>query len=93
MASERVEVVYTGGGPPDSETAEGEAWQSVTHVRISPSVEAIEAGAFQDCQLLRVVDLCGGKLRHIEMEAFRNCTSLERIRIPSTVEAVGSYAF
>ena len=93
MASERVEFVYTGGGSPESETAEGEAWRSVTHVRISPSVEAIEAGAFRDCILLREVDLCGGKLRRIEDEAFMNCTSLERIHIPSTVEVFGRNAF
>ena len=91
MASERVEFVYTGGGLPKKRTwSEIEAL--VTHVSVPPSVTVIEAGAFQNCTTLREVELCDG-LRRIKSEAFRGCSSLERIMIPSTVEVIERHAF
>ena len=91
MASERVEFVYTGGGLPKKRTwSEIEAL--VAHVSVPPSVTVIEAGAFQNCTTLREVELCDG-LRRIKSEAFRGCSSLERIVIPSTVEVIERRAF
>ena len=77
--------VYMGeGGPrlPDD----------VVHVRVDPSVTMIHAEAFKDRTKLEDVELHEGLLE-IRHTAFRNCTSLKRMKIPSTVTLIGDSAF
>ena len=77
--------VYMGeGGPrlPDD----------VVHVRVDPSVTMIHAEAFKDRTKLEDVELHEGLLE-IRHTAFRNCTSLKRMEIPSTVTLIGASAF
>lgn len=95
MSSERVECFYTGGGgPPKKNKSESKAWRKVTHVRVSPTVAAIDTGAFSNCRSLREVELCDdGLLRIIEFESFLSCKNLERMKIPSSVEVIGRNAF
>ena len=57
-----------------------------------PTVIAIGAGAFRDCNNLREVELNDG-LRKIGSYAFCNCKSLSSITLPSTVTEIDSKAF
>jgi hypothetical protein len=66
--------------------------RNVTRVRIHHSVDHIPADAFQRCNRLVEVELNEG-LRRIGAYAFRNCSSLLRINIPSSVISIGDRAF
>jgi hypothetical protein len=66
--------------------------KSVTHATVDPAVEHIPENAFQDCTRLVEVQLHEG-LRLIWAGAFRNCMSLPRIHIPSSVTDIGDGAF
>ena len=82
--SAEVEFEYTGKGysvPKD-----------VTIVRFHPSVIEVRQYAFYDCKQLREVIFNDG-LQKIGWNAFRNCTSLSSIALPSTVTEIGEYAF
>lgn len=51
------------------------------------SVQVIDVNAFRHCEQLEEVELCEG-LEKIEGSAFEDCKSLNRFRIPSTVEEI-----
>jgi hypothetical protein len=82
-ADEQDYFLYTGqrGGTND-----------VTHVRVHPSVRAIEVLAFCGCERLTTVILNDG-LEEIEEWAFAECTSLVHIAIPPAVRAIKYEAF
>jgi BspA type Leucine rich repeat region (6 copies) len=85
MASDDEPFLYTGQSRDDIP-------RNVTHVKVDPSVKVIGMRAFSECSQLRNVDLNEG-LEQIEAGAFYECTSLQRIVIPSTVKEIGSQAF
>ncbi len=58
-------------------------------INISSTVRIIEKQAFAQCERLVSLDLVDGQLLCLGEESFRMCTSLERIRIPSTVNEIG----
>ena len=64
----------------------------VTIVRFHPSVVEVENEAFRECNILREVVLKEG-LRTIGENAFRSCTSLSNIIMPSTVTEIDICAF
>ena len=66
--------------------------KDVTSVRFHPSVVEVEYEAFRDCNKLRKV-LFNDGLQKIGRQAFEKCTSLPKIKLPSTVTEIGSYAF
>ena len=57
-----------------------------------PSVENINAYAFENCSKLSKVKF-SKTLKNIESDAFYNCRSLESLRLPKSVENIGEYAF
>jgi hypothetical protein len=57
----------------------------VTHIKVDPAVKEIGEKAFDGCHQLINVELNEG-LEQIDDKAFRWCTSLESIIIPSTVK-------
>ena len=64
---------------------------ALTSVKFGNGVEKISDSLFKNLKSLRFVDL--GGVKEIGMNAFKNCTNLEEIIIPDTVETVNSYAF
>lgn len=71
------------------------------HIMIPKKVNTIEDYAFAECTGLEDIrfecmrpdsDPTAG-IHRIGMNAFRNCTSLERVDIPSTVKFIGNQAF
>ena len=60
-------------------------------VILPPSVTAIGNGAFADCAKLTTFK--ADHLVSIGAEAFRGCTALTDIALPSSVTSIGSYAF
>ena len=81
-----------------------EAPRDVTHALVPGSVQVVLLrffegdmgedcqGAFEDCHQLEEVTFEEGVL-DIEDDAFCNCTSLGRFRLPSTLLKIGSVAF
>ena len=65
---------------------------NVTRVVVHPSVEHIPPKAFQDCANLAEVELHEG-IRTIGRFAFRHCTSLIRIKIPTAVTGIDFATF
>ena len=63
----------------------GRAPQHITHVLIDESVDEIEEEAFDGCENLLTLETHDG-LRRVGKYAFRNCKSLRRINLKSTVE-------
>ena len=64
----------------------------VVSVRFHPSVTKVENGVFHGRKLLKDVVLNKGLL-NIGKNAFCQCESLERIKLPSTVTEVDNHAF
>ena len=62
-------------------------------VSIPATVTEIGTGAFMDDAALDTVTIAGAGLRTIGMEAFRNCSSLTSLTLPSSVRTFGSSAF
>ena len=63
-------------------------------VLVDSSVQSIGDGAFRDCKELVMLKFSDeGRLKRIGMNAFRRCTSLQRIIIPSSVEVLDQSAF
>ncbi|EJK50393.1 hypothetical protein THAOC_30645 [Thalassiosira oceanica] len=87
-AATRPEVLllYEGG-----EVAE-DLRSEVTHVRVAPHVRRIRCHAFDGCDKLVEVQLNEGLLT-IGEEAFRDCTALSSVNIPSTVTELGCAVF
>ncbi|MBR5426730.1 MAG: leucine-rich repeat protein [Clostridia bacterium] len=57
-----------------------------------PTLETIGANAFFDCKALSgTIDL-GTGLKSIGANAFANCDQLDGVRVPDTLESIGSYA-
>ena len=73
-------------------TGEEEVPDDVTHVRVSDDVIVLPAGAFIRRERLVVVELNEG-LVLVQDHAFHSCTSLECVRIPSSVTTIGECAF
>ncbi len=66
--------------------------RDVTHVIVHLSIRAIKDYAFYCCMQLVIVIL-NKELEKIGWEAFKQCTSLECIKIPNTVNAIKEGAF
>jgi hypothetical protein len=66
--------------------------RDVTHVEIHLPVRAIKDYSFYHCRQLEVVIL-NNKLEVIGCEAFKECSSLIRIKIPSSVRKIKEGAF
>ena len=73
---------------PESVTAINQR-QHATHDAISS--ETNELGVFEGCESLKNVSL--GSVTYIPQRTFLNCSSLESIVIPNTVEYIEGYAF
>ena len=63
-----------------------------THVKVDPSCKFLSERAFRGNTLIVHIRLCEG-LECLGSKAFRDCSSLKRINVPSTVKVVGEYAF
>lgn len=74
---------------------------SLKTITLPRNITTIEYGAFENCTALTSVTFGGGltgnnkveKLTTIDGAAFRGCSSLEVIEIPSTVTSIGQSAF
>jgi len=66
--------------------------RDVVRVRVHQSVTAIPRNAFNRRYKLEEVELCDGLLE-IGEEAFKECTALQHINIPSNVTTIGNNAF
>ena len=77
--------VYMGAGGPAVP-------MDVVRSRVHPSVTVIPDEAFQDREKLEEIEFCEGIVR-IGERLFNNCKSLKRFKVPSTVTAIGEYAF
>ena len=66
--------------------------KDVVHVRVHPFVTIIPEHAFYQCQKLNAVELNEGLLE-IGRISFVFCFALEKITIPSSVNAIGDKAF
>ena len=60
----------------------------ITHLRIGPQVTSIPDGAFCDCRNLVEVQFDTG-LKVIGGGAFRRCTALRSVTIPTSVTELG----
>ena len=65
--------------------------EDVTHVRVHDSVMRIPEYAFESRHSLKEVVLPGGLLK-IGYGAYRNCSSLEHMTLPSTLTSIDEYA-
>jgi len=65
---------------------------NVTHARIHPSVTGIRQNAFHSREHLKEVVLNEG-LINIGLGAFMNCSSLQSIKLPSTVKEIDNDSF
>lgn len=66
--------------------------ESLTHMAASASLTA-SSSAFDGCTALESVTFLGNNLVYIGTYAFRNCTSLKELELPSSVTTIGNYAF
>jgi hypothetical protein len=66
--------------------------RDVTHVIVHSSVRAIMDYAFY-CRMQLVIVILNKELEKIGWEAFKQCTSLECIKIPNAVNAIKEGAF
>jgi hypothetical protein len=67
--------------------------ETVTHVKVDPSVKEIHDQAFEDCHSLVEVEFSEG-LERIGELAFMSCVNLKHInKLPSTLKEIGDYAF
>ena len=55
--------------------------------------ECIPEYAFSGMTTVKEIDLSGTKASSLDSYAFNNCTSLESLKLPSTIKTIGSYAF
>uniref|UniRef100_UPI0025CF4B0C leucine-rich repeat domain-containing protein n=1 Tax=uncultured Ruminococcus sp. TaxID=165186 RepID=UPI0025CF4B0C len=55
--------------------------------------EIVPNYAFSNMKTLKTIDLSGTKVTSLGGHAVNNCTSLESIKLPSTLKNIGSYAF
>ena len=74
------------------------AWMpSLETFTVSSDVKTIKKHAFEGCVKLKIVDLKeekdGASVEIIEDEAFKNCTSLEKFRLPATLKKMGNRIF
>ncbi len=63
---------------------------------LTPSVEIIGTGAFTRCYNLKTfwfIDIANSKLTHIKDNAFSNCTRLEALEFPKSLEVIDIKAF
>lgn len=73
---------------------DNDSYARITSVKIGKNVKSIGQHAFYNCADLKTVDIGRYmKLDTIEQYAFRNCTSLTNMTIPSWVTNIGYCAF
>lgn len=66
----------------------------VEEIYLPSSLTAIPNGAFYDCvSLKKLSTLSLTNVVTVGGQAFRNCSSLERLELPDTVKEIGYYAF
>ncbi|EJK56387.1 hypothetical protein THAOC_23730, partial [Thalassiosira oceanica] len=70
----------------------GEFRKKLTHVRVAPHVTEIPYGAFRGCGKLVEIEFNEG-LRSIGSSAFRSCTELRSVTLPSSVIELRGGAF
>ena len=67
---------------------------AIKEVSIPATVTSINASAFENCRKLEKVTFeAGNAITEISSSVFKNTASLESITLPSTVTAIGEYAF
>ncbi len=79
-----------------SETAFQESDYSavrITSVVIPETVTSIGRLAFAYCKFLRTLEIQGNGLKTIGNQAFDQCSSLQSVKLPGTVQSMGEYAF
>ncbi len=70
------------------------AASGIQSIHIGENVELIDTGAFSSCRSLTNITFAdNSKLIGIGPYAFRNCTVVEQIAIPDSVQILGDYAF
>ena len=69
-------------------------YSGVTKVHIPASVEVIGKSAFYMCYSLQSVDFAAGsKLKTVRDLAFSECTQLQQVELPASVDSLGANAF
>src|SRR5699024_5866950 len=70
---------------------------SLASVVLPSGVSLVDAGSnggqFQGCTKLASIDLSNTKLTSLRSNLFDGCTALSSVKLPSTLEAIGNYAF
>ena len=82
--------------PPEVAEIDQYAFQNcnyLMHVVIPPNVSRIDFCTFDGCRKLIEVMIPNTSLRQISGCAFRNCTDLRIIRLPDTLEDIGTSSF
>ena len=62
-------------------------------VTLPSSVSSVGKAAFDGCTRLKKADLSKSKVKNIKSFAFSDCQKLTTVKLPKTVEKIGSYAF
>lgn len=62
-------------------------------VKFGSGLTDIGANAFDYCVKLEKIDLSETELKYIAPNAFKNCSSVTELKLPATVETIGSKAF
>jgi len=65
----------------------------ITSVTLPASLKFVGVGAFQNCTLLKSVTFQATEMNAINTEAFRDCASLETVRMPGRLTTLGSSTF
>lgn len=65
--------------------------RSQQYIRLSQHTEVIAQSAFAGCQMSDIT--FSPRLREIQESAFRSCVNLSDIRLPNSVNTIGSYCF
>lgn len=79
--------------PADITEVDGFGGSSIESIVIPSKVKVIGLGSFYGCKNLKTVDIQSNVLIEIGPLAFRDCTSLESIRLPDSVKIIGGSAF
>lgn len=68
--------------------------RALTYITIGSGVESIGANAFYGCETIAQIDFADdAKLAEIGEEAFRKCTSIEKVELPQSVTDLGDRVF
>lgn len=65
----------------------------ITSVVIPETVVRIERLGFANCKFLKSIEIKGNGLKSIGNQAFDQCSSLQSVKLPGTVQTIGEFAF